>query len=280
MRKTLIAPSLIAALLSVPLAAQAQDEHCTHSAPRQLALDLSGARAVVFDIGPNELKVDATPGATAGVQGKACASKADALPQLKLTQERVGDKVVVRAYRDGRFGGIFFGNNYAYQRLTASVPDTIPVQLKVGSGDGWVSGAPVVSVDVGSGDAEVRNVKGLVAASVGSGDIDVHDVGALKVVSIGSGDIEAKQVRGAVEVGSIGSGDFDLVGAGGDVEIGSIGSGDATLRDVAGNVRVGSVGSGEVQARGVGGGLTVRSVGSGDVVHDGVRGAIDVPKRN
>ncbi len=281
MHKTLTAtPLLLAALaLSAPLAARAGEDHCRHSAPRALSLDLAGVKAVVFDIAHNDLKVTAAPGAAGDVQGKACASEADALPSLRLEQERSGDKLVVRAWREGRSSGIFLGNNYAYQTLAATLPDSMPVQLKVGSGDATVTGAPVVSADVGSGDAAIRRTRGLVAVSVGSGDIEVDDAGALKVVSIGSGDIDARRIRGAVDVGSIGSGDFDLAGAGGDVAIGSVGSGGARLRDVGGSVRVRSIGSGEVDVNDVRGDLTVESVGSGDIDHAGVAGTLHLPKR-
>jgi hypothetical protein len=280
MRPTFIASSLLAlATLTAAGAASAQEPRCKHTAPRQLALELAGVKAVVFDIGPNELKLDATPGAPAGIAGKACASSADALAGLKLTQERNGDKLLVRAWRDGYFSGISFKENYAYQTLTATLPDSVPVQLKVGSGDASVSGAPVLSIDVGSGDVTAHRIRGLVAASVGSGDIALHDVGQLKVISIGSGSLGAHGVRGRVEVGSIGSGGFEVTGVDGDVQIGSIGSGDADVRDVKGGVAVDSIGSGDVDARGVGGGLAVRSVGSGSIDHNDVRGPIDTPKK-
>ncbi|MEL1264634.1 DUF4097 family beta strand repeat-containing protein [Pseudoxanthomonas putridarboris] len=299
MRNIFTASSLLAALaLAAPLAAQAQEPHCKHSAPRQLSLDLAGVKAVVFDIGPNDLKVEATPGASAAVSGKACASAPERLDRLKLTQERVGDKLVVRAYREDKLLGFSFGQNYAYQTLSATLPDNLPVQLKVGSGDASVNGAAVLSADVGSGDVAARRIQGLAAVSVGSGDIELHDVGKLHVISIGSGKVEAHAVRGAVTVGSIGSGDFDLTGAAGDVEIGSIGSGDAdvrgvkggvsirsigsgdaNVRDVQGNVSVGSIGSGDIEAHNVAGGLTVRSVGSGSIRHNDVRGPIDTPKK-
>ena len=280
MRISTTAPWLLLATTLLATPAFAQDEHCKHSAPRQLKLDTAGAKAIVFDIGHNDLRVDASPGAAVSLQGKACASQADALPSLKLTQERVGDKLVVRVWREGRFSGVFFGNNYAYQTLSVTLPDTLPVQLKVGSGDATVTGAPVLSADVGSGDVAARGIRGLAAVSVGSGDVELDDIGALRVISIGSGDVTARGVRGAVHVGSIGSGEFTLVRSTDDVEIGSIGSGDAELRDVGGDIVVGSVGSGGVEARNVAGALTVRSVGSGDVHHEGVKGAVDLPKHH
>jgi len=279
MRKPLIVPLLLALLALSSAPALAADEHCKHAEPRQLTLDLAGAKAVVFEVGPHDLKVESRAGAPAAIDGRACASHADRLSRLKVEQHRAGDKLVVRMYQEGAFGGIFLGNHYAYLHLTATLPDTLPVQVKVGSGDAEVIGAPVFSADVGSGDAVGRDIRGLAAVSVGSGDVEIHGAGSLKVVSIGSGDVEARDVRGDSTVGSIGSGDFTLTRGGGNVEIGSIGSGDAELRDIDGDVVVGSIGSGGVEARNVGGGLTVRSVGSGDIHHEGVKGPLDLPKR-
>lgn len=279
MRSILTVPPLLA-LLALSLPALASDEHCAHAEPRQLDLDVAGVKAVVFEVGAHDLKVESRPGAAASISGRACASHADRLSRLKLEQHRRGDKLVVRMYQDGAFGGIFLGNHYAYLKLAATLPDDIAVQLKVGSGDAEATGAPVLSADVGSGDAVGRNIRGLAAVSVGSGDVEIHDAGSLKVVSVGSGDAKAERIRGGVEVGSIGSGDFKLTGAGGNVRIGSIGSGGATLRSVDGDVAVRSIGSGEVDVRGVRGALTVDSVGSGDVDHQDIDGPVQLPKRN
>jgi len=277
MRTALIASPLLA-LLALSAPALASDRYCKHEAPRQLTLDIGDARTVVFEVGPHDLKVESRAGAPAAMSGRACSSHADRLADLKIEQRRAGDKLIVRMYHDGKFSGVFFGSNYAYLNLTATLPDHLPVQVKVGSGEAEVTGAPVFSADVGSGHAVGRSIRGLAAVSVGSGDVDIHGAGSLKVVSIGSGDVEADNIQGAASVGSIGSGGFEL-SRGGSVEIGSIGSGGADLRDIAGDVAVGSVGSGGVDVRNAGGGLTVRSIGSGDVDHEGVKGPIDIPKR-
>ncbi|KRA52713.1 hypothetical protein ASD77_13905 [Pseudoxanthomonas sp. Root65] len=277
MRTALIASALLA-LLALSAPALASDRYCKHEAPRQLTLDIGDARAVVFEVGPHHLTVESRVGAPAALDGRACSSHADRLPRLKIEQRRAGDKLVVRLYQDGNASVFSFGGKYAYLHLSATLPDHVPVQVKVGSGEAEVTGAPVLSADVGSGHAVGRDIRGLVAASVGSGEIDVHGAGSLNVVSIGSGEVEADKVRGATQVGGIGSGGFSLSG-GGDVEIRSIGSGGAELRDINGNVTVGSVGSGGVDVRDVAGNLSVRSVGSGDVDHDGVKGKIDIPQR-
>ena len=249
MRTVLIASPLLAALaLSAP--ASASDRYCKHESPRQLVPDTGDAKAVVFEVGPHDLTVESRAGAPAAMSGRACSSHADRLARLKIEQRRAGDKLIVRLYQEGSFSGISFGSNYAYMHLTATLPDHLPVQVKVGSGEAKVTGAPVFSADVGSGHAVGRDIRGLAAVSVGSGDIDIH-----------------------------GAGSFSL-SRGGGAEIDSIGSGGAELRDIPGDVVVGSVGSGGVEARNVAGALTVRSLGSGDVDHEGVTGTIDIPKHH
>ncbi|HEX7803914.1 MAG TPA: DUF4097 family beta strand repeat-containing protein [Pseudoxanthomonas sp.] len=272
--------SLLTLLLLAPAAAFATAPECKHSQPRNLTLDLTGVKTVVFDIASNDLTVDAIAGAKAVLGGKGCASDEKYLQQLKLTQHKAGDKLYVTARREGSAGGIFLGSNYAYLKLAATLPDNVMVQLKVGSGDAVVTGAPLLSADVGSGDVEARHIRGLVAASVNSGDIILEDIGSLHVISVGSGDLSAKKVRGPAKVGSVGSGDFELNGALGDVEIGSVGSGDARVTGVSGSVNVASVGSGDLEVDDIRGDLSVRSKSSGSVSHNRVDGRVDVPSDN
>src|SRR3546814_4715692 len=69
------------------------------------------------------------------------------------------------AEREGKFGGFsLFGSNYAYMKLQASVPDSVTVQLKVGSGDASVDGARSARIDTGSGDVRATRVRGELAA--------------------------------------------------------------------------------------------------------------------
>lgn len=279
MHRAFLPLTVLALAVAAPVAALAQDD-CKHTEPRQLDLDIGNAKAVVFDVASHDLKLVARSGTHHGLRGRACASDAKLLPKLTVTQRREGDKLVVLLRRDGRSQVIFFGKNYAYLELEGSVPEHIPVQLKVGSGDVEVRGAAIVSADVGSGDAVIRDTRGLVAFEVGSGDIEVDGAGSLKGISIGSGDAQARRVTGPVSIGTIGSGDFDLEDGQGRVEIESIGSGDAELSRIGSDVVVGSIGSGNVGVREARGGLTVRSVGSGSVNHSGVAGTVSIPRRD
>lgn len=247
---------LLAAATVLPLAAQA-GERCEHSQPRNLQLDLAGVKAVVFEIGSDDLVVTGAPGARAAVTGRACASDASDLAGMTLVQQRVGDKLVVRA--EHRYGINFGFNGYRYMKLQASLPDNVMVQLKLGSGDAKIDNVAGLSIDLGSGDVEARNVRGVTTADIGSGDVDLERIGSLQVISVGSGDLKAKHIDGSAKLGSIGSGDVELSQVGGSVELDRLGSGDLIVDDVRGD-------------------LTVRKVGSGSVDHHGVSGRVDVDK--
>ena len=248
---------ILATLLLAPLVAAADPPECKHGADQQLALDLDGVDTVVFHVGPHDLDLTASSGARPTIQARACASSAELLTGMKLEQRREGATLHVETERPDLSGFSLFGSRYARFDLRGTVPDDIPVQVKVGSGDATVTGAASLEGSVGSGDMVVRQVAGAVTAVVGSGDLDVHDVGSLDVGSVGSGDLEARRVRGNVRIGSIGSGDAGLEGVGGDVEVGSIGSGDLQVERVEGSLRVRLVGSGDVEHRGVNGSVSL-----------------------
>ncbi|HEY5802532.1 MAG TPA: DUF4097 family beta strand repeat-containing protein [Lysobacter sp.] len=258
--KSALAVALSLGALILPVA-QAATPNCQHSQARNLKLDLAGVKTVVFDIGPHDLVVNASPNGRAVIDGKACASEVSSLETLKLSQQRVGEKLMVTAERNDGISFNFGGYHYAYLDLKASIPDNVLVQLKVGSGDAQVTGASALSIDLGSGDVDARDIRGLVTADLNSGDIKLDTIGSLQVLSVGSGDFSARRIGRGATVGSIGSGDVELVGVGGDVTVDRIGSGDLDVRDVRGN-------------------LSVRRVGSGSVDHSGVTGRTDVPQDN
>jgi hypothetical protein len=265
----------VASLLLLPLSAFAAEPQCKFNEPRELKLDLAGAKAVVFEVNQHDLVLTAGPG-PAQLGGRACASNADWLRELTVTQQKVDGKLVVRLKREVGPGFSMSGSSYAYLDLRGTVPDNLLVQLKVGSGDASVSGAHSLSADVGSGDITLNAIKGLVTAAIGSGDVTLDGAGSLNVLSVGSGDFKARNVRGNAKIGTVGSGDLELDTVQGNVELGTLGSGDADLRQVKGNVSVGNVGSGDVDLRGVGGNVNVERHGSGDVTVRDVVGDLTV----
>lgn len=267
---------IVLSLLLLPALALA-DEHCAFEAPQKLDLDLDGVKTLEIDMGSNDLHLDAAPVDGVEVRGRACASSQKLLDTLRVTQHREGDRLVVKAESDSGWHVGWSGRNYAWLDLRVRVPASVPVVLGGGSGDATVNGIASLESKPGSGDLEVRGVRGAFVASTGSGDIEASDIGSLRVGSVGSGDLTANGVHGDASLGDVGSGDVKLTDVGGKVDIGDIGSGDVTLRGVGGSVDVDSVGSGDIDVDTVGGDFTVRSVGSGDVDHRNVKGAVSVP---
>lgn len=248
---------LASLLLLAPLAGHAAD-HCAFEAPRNLSVDLAGVRAVQIQVHSFDLHVTGRADARKlDVRGRACASDRDMLDRLVVTQRHEGDQLVLEL-GDGR-GLHWFGSGEADLEVTVELPANLPLTVDVGSGDAEVSGVGQLDSHVGSGDLNVRNVAGRFATSVGSGDVEAHEVGSL-------------------DVGSVGSGDFSASGIGGDARVGSIGSGDVTLRNVRGSVDAGTLGSGDLDVDGVGGDLSLGAKGSGDVSHTNVKGKVDVPR--
>lgn len=258
---------------------------CAHESRSELQLDLQDITRLQVAIGPDKLRLVGAPDGDGRLSLRGCASSAERLAQLSLEPERVGDGVLKLVRETGGSSSVRFNlfgrssGNYGYFEIEGRIPESLSIELAVGSGDAWIHNVHSLDATVGSGDLEARDVADLFKARVGSGDIEARNVGRAEIGSIGSGDVELYGVAGDVSVGSIGSGDLELRDVQGSVEIGSIGSGDAELHGVGGNVSVGSLGSGDINARSIGGDLTLRSKGSGDVRHRDVAGNVDVPRR-
>ncbi len=246
-----------AALLLAPLAAVAAP--CQYEAPRNLQLDLAGVRAVQIELHAQNLHLSGSDSAKGlALSGRACASDKAALANLQVTQRREGDQLLLDVGGDNHFTFNLFGSSYAYLDITLQLPASLPVTLRVGSGDATVSGLRQLQSQVGSGHLHVRQIADKFGASVGSGDVDATDIGSLDLGSVGSGDFKAEGIKGAAKVGSIGSGDVVLHKVGGSVGVDTLGSGDLTVSEVAGDFSLGAK-------------------GSGDVNHSGVKGKVSVP---
>lgn len=288
---------------------------CEHNAPRQLDLDLAGARSVHFQTGRHTLRVEAAADGKGRLAGRACASSADLLDGLRLAQERRGDTLVVTLEQDNQ-ANVFFNlgkSRYAWMDLAVTLPPGLPVQLSVASGDALarnlpslkasvasgdlraeriagpvqlelasgdahLAGVGAVSARIASGDLELRGASGPVDLSVASGDANLRDTGPVTVTALASGDVEIDGVEGDLLVRSVSSGGLEARGVRGRVDIESIGSGKVDLRDIAGDIAIGSVASGNVEVGQARGSLRVRHVGSGSVRHRDVAGPVVLPR--
>lgn len=274
-------PCLFAALFSLLPAAAFAGDACRFEAPRNLDLDLDGVETLVVDLGRHDLRLAATPSGKGTVRGKACATNEDLLPHLDITQHREGSRLVLTAAHVAEKHNVFvlFGSHYEYLTLDVEIPESLPVELQVGSGDARVDGVARLALTIGSGDVVANGVKGELEARIGSGDLEAIGVGSLRLRSLGSGDAVVERIAGDARVGSVGSGDLELRKVEGNVEIGSVGSGDVYVREVRGSVDVDSLGSGELDARDVGGDFTLHSKGSGEVEASGVAGTTSLPRK-
>lgn len=273
MRKLIILP-----LLLLPGLALA-DQPCEFTAPQNLDLKLAGVHTLELDMGANDLHLAGAKGASdVQARGRACASSQKLLDSMHVTQHREGDRLIIKVEGDANWSSSLFGGHYAYVNLRVHMPDNLPVVLHTGSGDATLQGIASLTVESGSGDVNLKDIKGAVTASTGSGDLEGSDVGAFNLKSSGSGDVRVHGVHGDAVVGDVGSGDITLGDVAGSVNVDEVGSGDIEVQHVGGSVTVGSIGSGDVDAVDVGGDFTVRSHGSGDIHPREVKGKVNVPE--
>jgi Toastrack DUF4097 len=118
---------------------------------------------------------------------------------------------------------------------------------------------------VGSGELDIRGIRGPARLLAGSGNITAQQIGNDTHATAGSGDIKLSDIGGNVEA-LAGSGDLELRDINGELRA-HTGSGDVTIEHPAGPVVVGA-GSGDISLRDLKGDVRVRT-GSGDIAVDG-----------
>lgn len=265
-----------AALFVLTLAlAGTTSAQCRFEASRELDLDLDGVRAVRLVTQAGDLRVTGSADAERlTARGRACASSAALLDDVRLASSRDGDVLVLRTEMPD--AGLFF--RYAHLDLVVVLPGTLPVEIEDGSGEVAVDGVVSLRLTDGSGDVRVDGVAGDLVLEDGSGDVEIHGVGGrLEVVRDGSGDTRLTGVGGSVEIVRDDSGDIVVIDVGGSVRIGIDTSGGIRIEDVRGDVRIDEDGSGDVDVRRVGGDFVLLRDGSGSVFYAEVAGAVDVP---
>ena len=246
----LILPLILFCLVS-PRSAAAQQ--CEHEAQRSETVSMAGIERVDIDAGAGDLRVEGRPGlAETRVRGHACASDAGRLADLGIRTTRRGSTLHVEAlYPENRMS---IGNDYAYLHMSVELPEGIAVRVDDGSGNSTVIGTGALQLHDGSGNLEVRDIRGSVRIVDGSGNIELERVAGSAEIEDGSGNIDVVEILGSLEIED-GSGEIDIAGVRDDVDIDD--------------------GSGSVRVREVGGDLDVDD-GSGTVRHSGVRGSVSI----
>jgi hypothetical protein len=153
--------------------------------------------------------------------------------ELKLEMETRGGAFELRSENRERRG-----DHQAWIDLTITVPASLALDIRDGSGDLLVRGMDAdVTIDDGSGDIEVEEIRGSLRIKDGSGGIRVRDVGRDLEIDDGSGSIDIAHVRGNVHVDD-GAGSIRVEDVGGRLEVPHAGSGSVRYRDVRGEIRV------------------------------------------
>jgi hypothetical protein len=91
-----------------------------------------------------------------------------------------------------------------------TVPASVQVRIRTGSGSIRVADVAAADIQAGSGDVGVRNVPGAVRAHTGSGSVRVDSVGAQNDLHTSSGDIVATALGGGTLLANTGSGNIRL----------------------------------------------------------------------
>jgi DUF4097 and DUF4098 domain-containing protein YvlB len=266
-------------LFALAPAIAAADTQCKYIAHRDFDVDTAGLKAVAFALGSSDLVVEGVPGlAKVEVRGRACASEEAWLADLKIDQQRNGDRLTLTPQQGHPTNWHWFESSYAYIDLEVRVPASMAIAVKSSSGDAQVRNVATLDYDASSGDLSVDKIAGLLSLGVSSGDIRGREFGSVELRGASSGDATLRDVKGDIVVDHLGSGDLHFDNVGGGVKIGNVGSGDVTISHVDRDVSIDSIGSGDVNVSDVGGDFTVRRKGSGDVHSNGVRGKTDVPR--
>ena len=234
-------PALIL-LLSCSLVDAAANDHVE---VRELSLDAAGLRMLEIETGSGPLRVSGDPGAdrivapatitVPGRSGEAAQKKIDKEIVFELRQD--GETGRLRSYVDN---GMFNWGRGIRMELEVAVPTHLDV-----------------TIEDGSGAAEIEGIGGVLRIDDGSGSLLVRDAGADVVIDDGSGGLDVRQVAGDVQV--------------------TDGSGSIRIENVGGSVRV-EDGSGSIEVNDVAADLIVEDSGSGSVNHRGVLGRVAIDK--
>lgn len=231
-RKSLIGIGLM--LLTMP--AFADRERCSETAPHRLTADVNGATSITVIGRAGSLEVTGARVAAVTATGTACASEADFLAGMRIEARREGSELVIEAIIPERT--MVFGWHQASLDFEVTVPDHLPVRVTDGSGSARVRDVASLSVKDGSGELDIRRVRGSVEVSDGSGSITIIDVGGDVRLRDGSGGMEIEKVGGNVIVERDGSGGIDVADVRGSFTVEQDGSGGIDYRDVSGTVSV------------------------------------------
>ncbi|HEV8660950.1 MAG TPA: hypothetical protein VGS96_20280 [Thermoanaerobaculia bacterium] len=250
---------LLAFMLVFAASARAGVFDCSESAARRVSATASGVTRVVVIGHAGSLRISGRPGAREVVAtGTACADSKDMLNDIQLRARQSGSELRVEAAIPELSG--FFGWNHGKLDFEVTLPDSVALDVRDGSGETVIENVGDLKVDDGSGELTIRGVHGNANVTDGSGALTVADVSGDVRIHDGSGEIEIERIGGNVVIDD--------------------GSGGIRIRNVQRGVTIEDDGSGSVDVSDVRGDFTVESKGSGSVDYDRIGGKVSVPRRH
>ena len=226
----------VAALLSAS-SANADMFKCDNAAERRVAAPAAGITKVSVIARAGTLRVSGRPGAREVIAtGKACSSDREYLEGIQIESRRDGNELTIEAIIPERT--MIFGWYESKLDLEVIVPVDVALRVTDGSGSTRIDGTGSVAITDGSGEIEIRNVRGTVDVRDGSGEVQIRDVAGNVSIVDGSGSIEVENIQGSVLVRADGSGSIHVTDVRGDFTVQSDGSGGVDHARVSGTVRV------------------------------------------
>jgi len=268
---------LLCLLPSVLLSSAALADECKDI---NITLDSNDIRTLTLDVGDGYLGIIGSDDddAPIEIQAEACAGSRGELDDMDIVYERRGDTWEVETVAGEHNFNIF-------SLFNGSFDTRIDIELMVPAG-------LLLDIDDGSGNIDIRDVRGELLIDDGSGDLQISDTIGPVRIDDGSGDIEINNIGGRLDIddgsGSMtltrtmhvsirdGSGDVNVRDVDGDANIIDDGSGDIRIERVSGSVMIGDDGSGNITVRDVQGDFIARDTGSGSVNYNDIGGRIEV----
>ena len=268
---------LVPAFIGLCSSQAAAAEFCRFSADRSASVDAVGATRLIIDAGAGDLLVRGGNNLrSVEATARVCAFKEAALAQTQIVARREGTILYVTTVLPEASGIVSWLETSLDVAVT--LPASLSVELKDGSGDLSISRVRSAKIEDGDGNIKVGQIAGDVVVSDGAGDMDIDQiVGKVTIERDDAGDIHIEDVRRDVNVLLDTSGTLQVERVGGSVHIGQDSSGDIVIREIKGNALVDSDSSGDIRAVLVGGNFVVEADSTGKISHDRVEGSVRMP---
>jgi hypothetical protein len=216
----ILKPISVVALVTMVSPAIVSAEKFTREVSREFSadsiqkVDIQAYSADVTVTGHDQAVVTITVELTAKASNQEAADEIFNETEVSFEEEEGVLEAVIKT--KGRKSRSWFGfmhtSTAAKANISVTLPETMDLNLKTGSGDVSVEDLTgVLAFNSGSGSVEGSNLMGELKATTGSGEVDLEDVEGTVVARTGSGNIRINDMEGNLDA-STGSGGLNVSG--------------------------------------------------------------------